>query len=358
MQAAMFHGKGDIRIEDVAVPDVGPDDIRVQVAAVGICGTDASEFSAGPAMFPIDHVHRVSGHRGPMIPGHEFSGYVNAVGANVTSVSVGDLVASGAALPCRVCDLCRQGHPNLCADNETVGLHRNGALAEMVVLPARGVVRASDYGLTADAAALAQPMAIAVHAMRRGSPAKDSAAVVIGCGGIGAFLIFALAHVGVRVTGVDVSLERLGIAAQLGASNVLEAGRKLPSVPLVFEVSGTQAGLDAAVASVSPAGRIVTIGIPKGNVTYDARRITLNEIEIIGSNALDNVADVERALELIAVGGDVWSLVAPRAIPLSDAVGEGISALSEGRATVIKILIDPTVAAARGTTFRCVQSRE
>ena len=351
MRAVIFHGKGDMRIENVELADVGPDDVRVRVAAVGICGTDASEYGAGPAMFPIERTHRVSGHCGPMIPGHEFSGWVDAVGANVTAVAVGDLVASGATLPCGVCDLCRQGRPNLCTENATIGLHRDGALADMVVLPARGVVLAGGYGITPDAAALVQPMAVAGHALRRGRTAKDSDAVVIGCGGIGAFLIFALAHVGVRVTAVDVSPERLDVAQRLGATATLGAGMQLPPVPLVFEVSGTQYGLDAAVACAAPGGRIVTVGTPNGRVTYDARRVTLNEIEMIGSTALDNVADVERALELIAVGGDVWRLVAPRAIPLSDAVGEGIGALSEGRATAIKILVDPGISASRGTTY-------
>jgi (R,R)-butanediol dehydrogenase/meso-butanediol dehydrogenase/diacetyl reductase len=302
-------------------------------------------------MFPIERAHPVSGHIGPMIPGHEFSGYVEAIGANVTSLAVGDLVASGAALPCGACERCRAGHPNLCAQNATVGLHRDGALAETVVLPARGLVRASDYGVGADAAALAQPMAIAVHALRRGAPVAGSAALVIGCGGIGAFLVFALTTEGVRVVAVDVSEERRAVATRLGAAETIAAGAPLPEVPLVFEVSGTQAGLDAAIAAVAPAGRVVSVGIAKGQATVDARRVTLNEIEIVGSNALDVTTDVARALELLALGGSVWSLVAPFAVPLSEAVREGIGALGEGRARAIKVLIDPRISAERSTTF-------
>ncbi|HEY5349938.1 MAG TPA: alcohol dehydrogenase catalytic domain-containing protein [Candidatus Lustribacter sp.] len=351
MRAAVFYGRGDIRVEDVAVREPGPDEVRVRVAAVGVCGTDASEFSAGPKMFPIEHTHPVSGHRGPMIPGHEFSGYVEAIGTNVTSLGLGDLVASGAVLPCGTCELCRTGRPNLCTRTATVGLHRDGALAETVVLPARGLVRAGPYGVTADAAALAQPMAIAVHAMRRGSPAKGSSAIVIGCGGIGAFLVFALAREDVRVTAVDVSQARLAIAARLGASATIAAWEILAPAPLVFEVSGTQAGLDAAVAAVATAGRVVSVGIAKGAATYDARRVTLNEIEIVGSNALDVRTDVTRALELLALDHGVWSLVAPRAVPLSEAVDKGIGALSEGRASAIKVLIDPSIARERETVF-------
>lgn len=351
MRAAVYYGKGDIRVEDVAAREPGPDDVRVRVAVVGVCGTDASEYIGGPQMFPIEHTHPISGHLGPMIPGHEFSGYVEAIGANVTTLAVGDLVASGAALPCGACELCRAGRPNLCTQNATVGLHRDGALAEMVVLPARGVIRADPYGVSADAAALAQPMAIAVHAMRRGSPTKGSSAIVIGCGGIGAFLVFALAHEGVRVTAVDVSEQRLAIAARLGAVETIVAGEPLPSAALVFEVSGTQAGLDAAVAAVATAGRVVSVGIAKATATYNARRVTLNEIDIVGSNALDVTTDVARALELLALDRDVWSLVAPRAVPLSAAVSEGIGALSEGRARAIKVLIDPTIAIERATRF-------
>jgi (R,R)-butanediol dehydrogenase/meso-butanediol dehydrogenase/diacetyl reductase len=221
-----------------------------------------------------------------------------------------------------------------------------------VVLPARGLVRVAENGVTADGAALAQPMAIAVHAMRRGAPARDSAALVIGCGGIGAFLIFALAHENVRVTASDVSADRLTIAARLGAAETIRAGQPLPQVPLVFEVSGTQAGLDAAIAAVAPAGRVVSIGIFKGTAMYDARRITINEIDLIGSNALDVTTDVARALELLALDRDVWTLVAPRAIPLRDVVTQGIGALSEGRGTAIKILIDPSISVERKTSYR------
>jgi (R,R)-butanediol dehydrogenase / meso-butanediol dehydrogenase / diacetyl reductase len=306
MRAAVFYGRGDIRVEDVAVREPGPDEVRVRVAAVGVCGTDASEYSAGPKMFPIEHAHPVSGHRGPMIPGHEFSGFVEAIGTNVTSLGLGDLVASGAVLPCGACELCRAGRPNLCTRTATVGLHRDGALAETVVLPARGLVRADPYGVTADAAALAQPML---------SPA------------------------------------RLAIAARLGATETIAAGAALAPAPLVFEVSGTQAGLDAAVAAVATAGRVVSVGIAKGTATYDARRVTLNEIEIVGSNALDAGTDVTRALELLALDHVAWSLIAPRAVPLSEAVDKGIGALSAGRAGAIKVLIDPSIALERETVF-------
>ncbi len=351
MRAAVFHGRRDIRVEDVAVREPGPDDVRVRVAAVGVCGTDASEYAAGPQMFPIEHAHPISGHFGPMIPGHEFSGYVEAVGTNVATFEIGDLVASGATLPCGACEVCLASRPNLCTRNATVGLHRDGALAETVVLPARGLIRAGSYGVTADAAALAQPMAIAVHAMRRGSPAKGGSAIVIGCGGIGAFLVFALAHEGTRVTAVDVSVQRLAIADRLGATETIVAGGPLPAAPLVFEVSGTQAGLDTALAAVATAGRVVSVGIAKGRASYDARRVTLNEIDLVGSNALDVTTDVARALELLALGHGVWSLVAPRAVPLSEAVSKGIGALSEGRASAIKVLIDPSIAVERATAF-------
>ena len=136
MKAARYHGRLDIRIEDVPTPVPADDELLLAVAAVGICGTDAAEFAHGPTMFPIDHAHAVTGHRGPMMPGHEFSGTVVAAGRDVSGFAEGDLVTSGAGVSCGVCANCRAGRTNLCDRYFTIGLNRDGALAELTTVPA------------------------------------------------------------------------------------------------------------------------------------------------------------------------------------------------------------------------------
>jgi (R,R)-butanediol dehydrogenase / meso-butanediol dehydrogenase / diacetyl reductase len=370
MRAAVCHGARDIRIQRVPRPRPARGEVLVRVHANGICGTDASEF-VSPRMYPLHARHPLTGHEGPLIPGHEFAGTIAEVGDGVEGFTEGERVVTGAALWCGECRQCRAGRTSICALYATVGLHRDGGLAEFVRVPAHIVFRAEPFGLSEDAAVLTQPMAIAVHALRRGAPRADQLAgrqvVVIGAGGIGAFLIYALARSGARVLAVDVSGERLAVARELGAADgVLIAARgehREPRSPgeataestaltralaqrgvapsLVFEVTGTGTGFAAAVAAVEPGGRVVTVGIPKHPIAVDARRVTTKELELIGTNALIGRDDVPEAARLLALQPALWQSVAPCAIPLDRIVEDGIVPLLEGRAAQIKLLVDP-----------------
>jgi (R,R)-butanediol dehydrogenase/meso-butanediol dehydrogenase/diacetyl reductase len=361
MRAAVYHGPRDIRIERVPRPRPAPGEVLVRVHANGICGTDASEFT-GPQMYPLHARHPLTGHEGPLIPGHEFAGRIAEVGDCVEGFTEGDAVVTGAALWCGECPQCLAGRTSICALYATVGLHRDGGLAEFVRVPAHIVFRAEPFGLGEDIAVLTQPMAIAVHALRRGRPEAGENVLVIGAGGIGAFLIFALAQQGARVVAVDVSAGRLAIARRLGAVETIRAGdagaptaalEQLGFVPtLVFEVSGTDAGVSAAIATVAAGGRLVTVGIAKHPVEIDARRVTTKELEIVGTNALIGRDDVPEAARLLALDPAVWSDVAPVAIPLDRIVEDGIVPILEGRAPQIKMLVDPWASNTRNTAMR------
>jgi len=378
MRAAVCHGARDIRIENVPRPRPQPGEVLVRVHANGICGTDASEY-VSPQMYPLHARHGLTGHEGPLVPGHEFAGTIAEVGDGVEGFREGDRIVTGAALWCGECPQCRAGRTSICALYATVGLHRDGGLAEYVRVPAQIVFRAEPFGLGDDLAVLTQPMAIAVHALRRGAPRAGELAgrqvVVIGAGGIGAFLIYALARSGARVVAVDISGERLAIARDLGAADaVLTAVRgegRDPLAPgeatgvsttltralaergvapsLVFEVSGTDAGFAAAVAAVAPGGRVVTVGIAKHPIAIDVRRLTTKELELVGTNALIGREDVPEAARLLALQPRLWQNVAPTAIPLDRVIQDGILPMLEGRALRIKTLVDPWTPAARAT---------
>jgi len=358
MRAAVYHGPRDLRIEEVPRPRPAPGEVLVRVHANGICGTDASEF-VDPKMYPLHKRHGLTKHQGPMIPGHEFAGTIAEVGEGVTGFAEGDAIVTGAALWCGRCPQCRAGRTSICVDYATVGLHRDGGLAEFVRVPAGIAFRSAPFGLSADLAVLTQPMAIAVHALRRGYRPEDEKVLVVGAGGIGAFLIFALARRGANVLAADLSAERVAIAQRLGAIGAIRAddARALPAAlrvvnfkpSLVFEVSGTAAGFGAAIEAVEAGGRIVTVGIPSAPVPIDARRVTTKELEIVGTNALIGREDVPEAARLLALDPAVWQHVAPVAIPLGRVVEDGIVPMLDGRAAQIKLLVDPWIRTARAT---------
>ncbi len=365
MRAAVFHGQGDVRVETVADPVCGPGRLLLDVAAVGICGTDAHEYRSGPHMFPINTPHPVSGHVGPMIPGHELAGVVREVGAGVSGFAPGDLVVSGAGISCGQCVQCRRGRTNLCTSYSTIGLQRHGALAELVAVPADICVNVEGTGLTPDAAALAQPMAIAVHAMRRGRLTEGDEVVILGAGGIGAFLTFAACQTAATVAVFDLDAERLEIAGDLGATHTGRIGGVDPAAALeewgieptvVYEVSGTVAGLRSALSLKTAGARIVLVGLQGADYSLEARRFSLEEQELIGTNAHVCGADLPEAVRLLALRERGWEDVAPRALSLDDLVGEGLKPLAEGRSTRIKTLIDPRAARSRPTRMHAAET--
>jgi (R,R)-butanediol dehydrogenase / meso-butanediol dehydrogenase / diacetyl reductase len=359
MRAARFHGAGDVRIDEVAEPrPPGPGEVLLKIAAVGICGSDGLEYRMGPVLVePLDVPHPVTGHVGPLTLGHEFAGEVVAVGPGVEHLREGMLIACGAGMSCGRCRPCRAGRTQLCTTYATIGFHQDGGLAEYCLAPADICFDADAYGLTADAAALAQPMAIAVHAARRGRVADGEVAVVIGAGGIGCFLTYAAVQWGARVIVSDLDEERLRIASALGAERVVAAGRgesleeALAAAGLepdvIFEVSGSATALEQAIALAPRGGRVVAVGVQKTPPALDMRRVTLDELELIGTVAHIARDDFPEALRLIAARAEGWSDAAPEVLPLELLVDDGIRPMVEGRSTRIKTLIDPRAEAPR-----------
>jgi len=364
MVATVFHGAGDVRVESVPVPIPREGEVLIEVVAAGICGTDAHEFASGPHMFPGASPHPRSGHAGPMVMGHEFAGRVVEMGAGVAGLGMGELVVSSTGVACGKCVHCGRGRPNLCEMYWTVGLQANGGLAEYVVVPASTCFSVEPYGLSEDLAGLAQPMAIAVHAVRRGRVQEGDEVVVLGAGGIGAFLVRALADVTDRISVIDFDPNRLEIALLNGASNtaVLTDGFDIETTRLewgirptvIFEVSGTRAGFEAAQQWLEPGGRLVLVGIQAGQAELDLRSLSLVEHEVLGTNAHVATEDFPRALELLRNGG-AWSVIAPEVLPLTDVVSEGLTPMVERRSTRIKTLFDPRLAEARASNMRLLQ---
>jgi (R,R)-butanediol dehydrogenase/meso-butanediol dehydrogenase/diacetyl reductase len=343
MRAVVLHQAGDLRIEEVSIPDPGPGELLLAVETVGICGTDASEYSHGPMQFPIDRRHPVTGHLGPLIPGHEFSGTVARLGPGVVGFSEGELVASAGSTGCGSCGFCESGRPSRCLRYWAVGLHANGALAEYCTVPAAACLSVGSVGLTADQAALAQPMSIAVHALHRGGIEGGEDVVVIGAGGIGVFVTYALASAGCKVTAVDLDRGRLDIASALGGTETLVPGPGFDQnleAAVVFEITGSRTGLSTALAALGPGGRLVAVGFQKQTFDADFEALTTAEQEWVGTNRIDAPVDLPEAIRLLAARDGSWSDVAPQVLPL-DEVEQGLGAMARGEKAPIKTLVSP-----------------
>jgi (R,R)-butanediol dehydrogenase / meso-butanediol dehydrogenase / diacetyl reductase len=343
MKAAVYHGRRDIRIESVPEPpNPGPGEVVLEVTRAAICGTDSSEWAHGPMLT-----------RPPVTLGHEFVGRVVSMGDHVINLSLGDRVVSGAAVSCGDCEWCRAGRTNLCATYLTLGLQLNGGLAELVKTPARICRRVPD-DCTDDAAAMAQPLAVALHALRRTNVQPTDACVVIGVGGIGSFILGAAWARGIsRLIAVDIDDQRLKTARSIGADIVIDARTQDVEAAVleatggdgahvVIEASGAPGAPETAIKATRRGGRVLIVGLQAAPTEVDLFALTTREVEI--TTAVAHVCDVDlpESLEIIAKG-NLAQTVLDRVIPLDDLVEFGIRPLVEHTARG-KIIVDPQAA--------------
>jgi threonine dehydrogenase-like Zn-dependent dehydrogenase len=341
VKAAVFHGPRDVRIDDVPDP-VSPaeGDVVLEVLRGAICGTDAAEWDHGPVLC-----------RSGVVLGHEFVGRVADVGANVAGLAVGDRVVSGAGISCGHCTWCRRGRTNLCAEYRTLGLQVDGGLAEYVTSPASICRRVPD-ACDDDAAAMTQPLAVALHALSRVGQGPDETVAVIGAGGIGSFIIAGAARRAGegRVVAVDIDAGRLATATALGATEAVDAtGLDLAELlqdlsdgvgfDVVIEATGAPHAPSAALAGARRGGRVLLVGLHGAPRELDLTRTILREIDIVTTVAHVCDSDIPAALDLLATS-DVAAVTAGPRIPLGELVEEGLRPLAERRAQG-KILVSP-----------------
>ena len=355
MKALVLHAAGDARIEERPEPPApGPGDVRLKVVRAGLCGTDATEFAAGPVMTPLERRHPASGAQGPVVLGHEFIGVVEETGSAVDRFAVGDRVAAGAGVWCGRCDWCRRGQTNLCASYWTFGLSADGGLTERITVPAAMLYPVAP-NVSDDNAALAQPLAVGFHAVERSRMRKDDVVVVHGAGAIGSFVIAGAAAAGAgAVVAVDVDPGRLEVAAQVGATHTvdaretdpLEAVRDLTGSALAdvtVEASGLVDGMSRVQRLTRRGGTVLLVGLPKKEVSFNAVNLILREIDVMTTVA--HVCDVNlpTALDLLAQR-DLASLLVEKVVPLERAVEDALVPMAEGAARG-KLLVDTEVTA-------------
>jgi (R,R)-butanediol dehydrogenase / meso-butanediol dehydrogenase / diacetyl reductase len=341
VKAAVFHGPGDVRIESVPDPvEPGPGELVLEVLRAAICGTDSSEWDHGPILC-----------RPGVVLGHEFVARVVRAGSDAAGFAVGDRVVSGAGISCGQCAWCRRGRTNLCAEYRTLGLQVDGGLAEYVTSPA-SICRLVPDGVDDDAAAMTQPLAVALHALSRVRQEPEDQVAVIGAGGIGSFIVAGASHRRSgdgRVVSVDVDPARLATAAALGASDTADAsGRDLRELLLelsdgigfdvVVEASGAPHAPAAAIAGTRRGGRTLLVGLHGAPRELELTPMILREVDIATTVAHVCDTDIPAALDLLATS-DVASVTKGPRIPLDALVEEGLRPLAERRVSG-KILVE------------------
>jgi (R,R)-butanediol dehydrogenase / meso-butanediol dehydrogenase / diacetyl reductase len=354
MRALVLHAAGDARIEDRPDPaPPGPGDVTLTVVRAGLCGTDASEYAAGPVMTPLTKRHPASGAEGPVVLGHEFIGVVEDAGSEVANVAVGDRVAAGAGVWCGRCDWCRRGQTNLCASYWTFGLSADGGLTERINVPAAMLHPVAPH-VSDDNAALAQPLAVGLHAVDRSRIRPGDVVVVHGAGAIGSFIVAgALAAGAGAVVAVDVDQSRLDVATRLGATHTvdaretdpLEAVRELTGSALAdvtVEASGLADGMSRVQRLTRRGGTVLLVGLPKKEVSFNAVDLILREIDVMTTVAHVCDTNLPAALALLA-DRDLAALLVEKVVPLERAVEEALVPMAEGAARG-KLLVDTQVA--------------
>ncbi|MHB8439858.1 MAG: zinc-dependent alcohol dehydrogenase [Acidimicrobiales bacterium] len=301
MPAAVYQGRGIVSVEQLPVPTPGPGQVLVEVAYCGICGSDLHLLVEG------------WGEPGT-VAGHEFSGSIVQVGGGVTTWKPGDVVVGGPPPRCGRCRRCRQRLPSQCETRSAIdSAHLGGAFARYVVLDTAALVRIPP-NLTPRVAALAEPLAVALHGITRASLEADDRVMVFGTGPIGALAVAALvasqAH---HVVAVEPNPARRELARRLGADEVLHPDelQSFPaweperlaeaSVDAVIECSGKRAAMEMGLHQLRRGGRLVLVGTGMEQPTFDPNRMLLNELEVRGAFVYDEDG-FDRALALLASG--------------------------------------------------------
>lgn len=290
------------QMEVVQLPDTEPvqGEVLLKNHFVGFCGSDLNTFRGLNAMA-----------KPQVIPGHEIGAEICAIGDGCPdSFEVGQTVTVNPYTACGVCSSCRNGRPNACRNNETLGVQRDGAMREYISIPWQKIIPVGDISVRD--AALIEPMSVGFHAISRGCVTDTDTVVVIGCGMVGLGAVMRAAHRGASVIAVDLGTDKRDIALKAGACCYIDSCSEVVrdrvarltdgfGADVVVEAVGSPATYVTAVDIVSFTGRVVCIGYSRNDVSFQTRLFVQKELDIRGSrNAMPE--DFRAVIRLLQTG--------------------------------------------------------
>ncbi|WP_263350224.1 zinc-binding alcohol dehydrogenase family protein [Acidicapsa acidisoli] len=296
MKAVILQKPGEAGVESVQDTTPASDEVLLKVRRVGLCGSDLNSFRGKNPMVTF-----------PRIPGHEVAATVVESSKAHPHLTAGVNVTLSPYTQCGKCPSCLRGRPNACQFNETLGVQRDGALAEYIAVPAGKLYTAN---LTLKELCLVEPLTVGFHAVARGRVTAEDTVAIFGCGGVGLGVVAASGFRRARTIAIDVDDTKLAIALKSGATDTINTTReplheKLQELTdgrgpdVVIEAIGLPQTFRAAVEEVAFTGRVVYIGYAKEPVAYETRLFVQKELDVLGSrNALpENFREVIQMLE-------------------------------------------------------------
>lgn len=348
MKALRWHGPRQLRLCELIEPALRREELRIAVSYCGICGSDLHEYLDGPHAIPSGRPHALSGRMAPLTLGHEFCGDVAESSTHAQALRVGTRVVIEPEYRCGRCEFCLSGRYNLCRDMGFVGLMGDGGMADTVVVPAYTAHALPDE-VTMEQAAVFEPAAVALHAVRQSNLRAGDACAVFGMGPIGLLIVMMLRQCGAgRIFAVDLSPQRLARGGALGADILVDARSEDAAriireqtagsgAAIAFEAGGSQSTLDGALDSLRKGGEAVLVGL-MGRASIDVFLAVNRELRIVTSVGYRDVYPT--LIEWTAQRRIDPSLIVSRVVSLEDAVTEGFDALV-GDKDLIKVLVRP-----------------
>lgn len=334
MKAIVYHGPKQLALESFDIPEPSRGEAVIRVTAVGICGSELEGYLGHSSV-----------RKPPLVMGHEFCGTLEKLAPDVKGFHAGEKVVVNPLISCGECDRCKIGKGNICRNRQIVGIHRPGAFAEFVAVPAANMYRVPQE-LDANLASLAEPLAVCIHAAKLGMrPFSD--AVIYGAGPIGLLTLQAALEMGARrVLVIDRQQDRLEFARQLGAhiatpDRAEEICAELfggHGVDTIIDCVGVQATREQAIRIVNPGGIIVLVGLGQDQSSLSMNHAVRQEITLVGSYTYSD-EDFGQAVDLL-VGGKISDRQWSTTCSLSEAV-DVFASLTDGSAKFSKYIIHP-----------------
>ncbi|RKL64400.1 galactitol-1-phosphate 5-dehydrogenase [Thermoanaerobacteraceae bacterium SP2] len=341
MKALVYNGPFDLKLKNIPKPEPAPGEVCIKVRAVSICGSDLTGYKGKSDM-------RVA----PLVMGHEFSGVVCELGEGINDVKIGARVAVVPNLFCGKCNNCIDGNVNLCNFRKIVGTTMpagsyNGAMAEYVCVRKEALLYLPD-SISFNEAALLEPFAVSLHAVKKAGNLKGKFALIVGAGPIGLLVVKCLKYFSAKtIVLTDLIDDRLYMGQKFGADVIINTDKKNAidiiksltnniGADVAFDAVGISASVNQCIDAVRNNGKIVLIGMASKNLDFEFKQVVCREIQLFGSYTY--TTEMKECLDILSSGKIILNDMITGVFPLED--GPDIfNELAKGNPKHIKVIL-------------------